>query len=28
VTAALTLLVWFAGYIGYVMETACAGCGH
>ena len=28
VTAALALLVWFAGYIGYVMETACAGCGH
>ena len=28
VTAALTLLVWFAGYIGYVIETACAGCGH
>ena len=28
VTAALALLVWFAGYIGYVMKTACAGCGH
>jgi hypothetical protein len=28
VTAALALLVWFAGYIGYVMERACAGCGH
>ena len=28
VTAALALLVWFAGYIGYVMETACPGCGH
>lgn len=28
VTAALALLVWFAGYVGYVMEAACAGCGH
>jgi hypothetical protein len=28
VTAALALMVWFAGYIGYVMETACPGCGH
>ena len=28
VTATLALLVWFAGYIGYVMKTACAGCGH
>ena len=28
VTAALALLVWFTGYIGYVMKTACAGCGH
>ena len=28
VTAALGLMVWFAGYVGYVMETACPGCGH
>ena len=28
VTAALALMLWFAGYIGYVMETACPGCGH
>jgi hypothetical protein len=28
VTAGLALIVWFAGYIGYVMETACPGCGH
>ena len=28
VTTALALLVWFSGYIGYVMETACRGCGH
>jgi hypothetical protein len=28
VTAALALMVWFAGYIGYVMETACPGCSH
>jgi hypothetical protein len=28
VTLALALMVWFAGYIGYVMETACPGCGH
>ena len=27
-TAALALMVWFAGYIGHVMETACPGCGH
>ena len=27
-TAELALMVWFSGYIGYVMETACAGCGH
>jgi hypothetical protein len=26
VTAALTLMVWFAGYISYVMEIACSGC--
>ena len=28
VTTGLALIVWFAGYIGYVMETACPGCGH
>ncbi|MGA8500478.1 MAG: hypothetical protein WB683_02935 [Candidatus Sulfotelmatobacter sp.] len=28
VTAALALMVWFAGYIGYVMETACSSCSH
>lgn len=28
VTAALALTVWFAGYIGYVMETACRGCSQ
>lgn len=28
VTAALTLMLWFASYIGYVMETACPGCSH
>jgi hypothetical protein len=28
VTATLALMTWFAGYIGYVMETACPGCGH
>jgi hypothetical protein len=28
VTAALALMAWLAGYIGYVMETACPGCGH
>jgi len=27
-TAALALMVWFAGYVGWVMETACSGCGH
>ena len=26
--AALAFMVWFAGYIGYVMETACPGCGQ
>ena len=26
VTTALALMVWFAGYIGYVMEKACPGC--
>ena len=24
----LAFMVWFAGYIGYVMQTACPGCGH
>jgi hypothetical protein len=28
VTAALAFMLWFAGYVGYVMETACPGCGH
>jgi hypothetical protein len=28
VTAAMTLMLWFAGYVGYVMETACPGCGQ
>lgn len=28
VTATLALMMWFAGYIGYVMETACPGCSH
>jgi hypothetical protein len=28
VMVALALMLWFAGYIGYVMETACPGCGH
>ena len=28
VTTALAWMVWFSGYIGYVMETACRGCGH
>jgi len=27
-TVALALMAWFAGYIGYVMETACSGCAH
>ena len=26
VTAALAFMLWFASYIGYVMETACPGC--
>ena len=26
VTATLALMVWFATYISYVMETACSGC--
>jgi hypothetical protein len=28
VSTALGLMVWFAGYVGYVMETACQTCGH
>jgi hypothetical protein len=28
VTAALAVMVWFVGYIGYVMKTACPGCGQ
>jgi hypothetical protein len=28
VTASLAFMLWFASYIGYVMETACPGCGH
>jgi hypothetical protein len=28
VTATLAFMVWFAGYVGYVMQTACSGCGH
>ena len=28
VTAASALMVWFAGYIGYVMQAACPGCGR
>ncbi|HVO63262.1 MAG TPA: hypothetical protein VMT53_20210 [Terriglobales bacterium] len=28
VAATLAFMVWFASYIGYVMETACPGCGH
>ena len=28
VTATLAFMLWFAGYIGYIMETACPGCGH
>jgi hypothetical protein len=26
VTVTLALMLWFASYIGYVMETACSGC--
>jgi hypothetical protein len=26
VTATLALMLWFASYISYVMETACSGC--
>jgi hypothetical protein len=28
VTATLAFMLWFASYIGYVMKTACPGCGH
>lgn len=28
VTVVLAFMGWFAGYIGYVMETACPGCGR
>lgn len=28
VTAALAFMVWFAGYVGYVMETACGTCAQ
>jgi hypothetical protein len=28
VTATLAFMLWFVGYIGYVMETACPGCGR
>jgi hypothetical protein len=28
VTATLAVMMWFAGYIGYVMEKACQSCGH
>lgn len=28
VTATLAFMLWFAGYINYVMQTACSGCGH
>ncbi len=28
VTATLALMMWFTGWILYVMETACSGCGH
>jgi len=28
VTATLAFMLWFASYIGYVMETACPGCSH
>jgi hypothetical protein len=28
VTVTLAFMLWFASYIGYVMETACPGCGH
>ncbi len=28
VTVTLAFMLWFASYIGYVMEKACPGCGH
>ena len=28
ITATLAFMLWFASYIGYVMEKACPGCGH
>jgi hypothetical protein len=28
VSATLAFMVWFAGYVGYVMETACGSCGR
>ena len=28
VMTASAFMLWFASYIGYVMETACPGCGH
>ena len=28
VTVTLASLLWFASYIGYIMATACSGCGH
>lgn len=28
VAATLLFMLWFASYIGYVMEKACPGCGH
>ena len=28
VTATMAFMLWFAGYIGYVMQKACPGCGH
>ena len=28
VTVTLAFMLWFASYIGYVMETACPGCAH
>ncbi len=28
VTATLAFMLWFASYIGYIMETACPGCGR
>ena len=27
VTATLAVMLWFASYISYVMETACSSCG-